>query len=1585
MSHDSYHLREESADELEASGDELDRSAGDELDRSVELDRSTGDELERSVDELLLSEDEVDPVGGSGVGVVDRKVFETVLHIDEDKLMAEVRGQEVRGQEVRGQEVRGQEVRDDREREEHGEVDGKREGGAGEVKQHTKPGLQETSFDDVMSPVHDDVTPAAVTSPGKEDMTSSVSWDAAHMRKVEVEIVEKEQEKVYNRTPSVEKPPPYNFSRSESEGNDSTANERVNGSIATEAPSDSTTTVPTTVVANDNQRVTNGNGNEIPYVLHRRHVEKQQQQANGRPSRPLQKQHTEPALQRSRKEQVSRQQRATRDQARLQLEQIKTDLRTPIVPSSKRSPRDKSPGSGLVRVRKLPPRDSYSYKDDTVSPESEKEIISQITIHAKYPRSRSEEHKKRRRASPPPEKRAKSPPPPSSQAYTPREKQLQKVQHTTVQQVHTVQVTASSPSHTVSQKSASPATPQKPKTSPKPGMTSSKKQPSPKHKALNDLNKPSPPKKPPRTSSNVESGDLEAKLMKLIGLHRQNLVPPKVPPKAEMEDLTPTTDTDSDSSGGTGRRRGQPMRGHVRNTSQTDPDVNRILSDGGEAAESSSLVSSGSSPGKVATPGGTGSPGRVSSTSSVEAGSPAKKVDSPVCEESFSAMKGQDLPFADSIPHFSDDDDDNDDDGTVGKTLESDVSEEDLEEQLNVPGLEQEEFSDMEPVGGSPMYPGSPARRRGTTTTATTQPQEGPLPPPVPSCPPPLSDISSDSEPERPTDEGLPEILLVPGVTDLPPPAPSFDLLSDDETEEQPGYTEDLPPPKLSPNQQEAAGKQSGKEQPGTTGTQSGGLSPGEPRQITAIPEEPLQYKISPSQPPPVTKFKYVRSDSDVPPPPPPVELLQASAMHEISSKEEVEMPQLEHEDLPDLEAQLAAGQVVIPPPVAPTELSSGSDEAETKEEEDVVDLDQALSASSRIVGQLVAAEFHTAHGTTPDNVQELPERNGAINTQEQPERKGTKHTQGQIHEISSESDVCEGDRAEEMEDLEAALCATGRRGMAPPSVEISSEEDVRYPEEDEDLHGDIQEALREGRTIVPGTGAPHAPPPLDVSSGDSDPGQPDDESLPEIDQFEKKFELHIEEDEESVTCLPEGAEHMITPLEGAGVESLSSSGAGGRRSSGSTSSESALEMKGAVGAMMGGMVSTAGLPLQISSESEGEEGAGGVPPPDDLPDPMDVLEANVVLANPYMMGDDEFSEHPQELPPPPPPPGALQHLPGAHEVTSTTATTSIINQYYGAAAPGSMQTSGPMGAQRRQPPKVPPKPPTRNSSSMQPAVESGGQGVPTRAGYDALHGGEDSDSSGAGGVGEGAAPQEDGDVDRLEALEALRHPYIVHRSDSSGSDRQDVSDSDDSTSDSEEDFEEIPESIIRTRQLGRHHVGLEVARNRRYRNQVNIQVSNQVSNQDTVSGNQQHHIYQNVSLSGEPLVQQPDTGQQASDPGHIYQNLRATVSHSNGMSATRGSSSSEGAYQPLRPLTVGSQTTQQEGPSQGARSPQAEVFSNPYAESFGAQISPAAAAAHSSGEVTSSRSPSSRSSQGHTRSRAGAGRSGRANQSDSD
>ena len=1499
VSHDSYHLREESADELEQSGDELDRSTGD------NTERSTGDKLDRSEGDVL-SGDEVEEILSSAQ--VGQKVFDTVLHIDEEKLMREVREQMQREEEM---EVEGE-----------GEGEKLREGvGLGERVEPVqyqqvateplgKPGLQETSIDDVMSPVSD-----VMTSPVKDDvMTSSVTWENQNVRKVEVEIVEKEQEKVYNRTPSIERPPAYNFSRSESEGNESTANERVpvNGNLTTVVPSDNA------------PAATNVNGNEIPYVLHRRHVEKQQtQQLNGRPSRPLQKQHTAPA-----RVAVAKQQKASRDQARLQLEQIKTDLRSPIVPQSKRSPRDKSPGSGLVRVNKLPPRDSYSYKDDTVSPSSEKEIISQYTIHTKYQRSRSEEHKRTRdhhHASP-----TKVHP-----VVTPtREVQVYRVVQQLQQQQQQQQapfpqqkIAQAPPGGDVAKKKVPPATQQKPTAS------SSKKQPSPKHKALNDLNKPSPPKKPPRTSSNVESADNEAKQLKLMDLHKQNLIPPKAP-KAEMEDLTPTTDTDSDSSGGTGRRKIQPIRGHVRNTSQADSDINCILSDGGEAAEDSSLVSSSSSPGKMSTPGTgspikrAGSPDRTTSGTPGEPGSPAKKVDSPVCEESFSAIRGQDLPFADSVPHFSDEDDDDTPGGTGGKMAEGDVSEEDLEDQLNVPGLEQEEFSDMEQVASPESR--SPAHK---PRAQRAQNQEGSggqeLPPPVPTCPPPESDISSDSEAEKPTDEALPEILSVAGVSNLPPPVPSFDLEEYDEEEQegQLGSTEIqsyLPPPKLSPEEPGTTGKQSSHTQGqpgGSTGTELS-TSPVEPRKITAIPEDPLEYKISPSQPPPVTKFKYVRSDSDVPPPPPPVELLQATVMHDISSEEEVEMPALEREDIPDLEEQLLEGRVVPPPPVAPTEISSGSDELSEKQEEELVDLDQALSSSMRIGAQLIAAELHTVTGKPPPPMS------------------------ADVVDISSESDVCEDYRTEEMEDLEAALTA----GRVPPPVEISSEEEMCYPDDkDSEIHGDIQEALREGRAIVPGTG-PVAE--LDLSESDPEPG--DNESLPEIDQFEKKFELHIEEDEESVTCLPEGAEHMITPLEGAGAEeSLSSVG---RRSSGSTSSESALEMKGAIG---GGIVSTKGLPLEISSESDVEG-----PVVEDLPDPTDILDANVFM-NPYMVPDDEFSEHIQELPPPPPPPTQLSSPLGVQDQE-----TRIINQCYGA-APGSMSISGPTGA--RKPPPVAPKPPKRDSS-MQPAAATS---KPRRTGYEALDGDEsDSDSEG-----ETGGPPGD-ETDRLEALESLRQPYIVHRSDSSGSDPEREGDS--TSSSSEEDFEEIPEAIIRQRQIGRHHVGIDVT-NRRYRNQVTMHVK---PTDTTPSANQ--HIYQNVTVTGEQIIAHHFPGEpgqstvggsegsiggigtnSAGDSTHIYQNLRATE---NGSSRTT-TSTGESAYQPLQVReTIRSQQQQQQRQQPGGRSPQAEVFSNPFAETFGASTIP------SSGEIQSSRS----SSQGQSQ-RSRAGRSGRASNSDSD
>ncbi len=1509
VSHDSYHLREESADELEASGDELDRSTGDELDRSTgdELDRSTGDELNRSrsaagvydlvkAEDHVMSADEAEPIEDEddtgGVSGEDRKVFDTVLHIDEEKLMQKVREEMRREEEEWEREGRGE-----------GEEETQVRQGDDSVDAGRAPGLQETSIDDVMSPL--DKTAAAAVDADvilqrnvTEDVTSQrddVTQGETQGRKVQVEIVEKEQEKVYNRTPSVEKPLPYNFSRSESEGNESTANERVNGNV----PSDVTPPV-----------VANGNGNEIPYVLHRRHIEKQQtfpllqqqqqqekQQANGRVSRPLQKQLTEPANQKRAKDGGLRQQKVSRDQARLQLEQIKTDLRTPIVPPSKRSPRDKSPGSGLVRVNKLPPRDSYSCKDDTVSPSSEKEIISQIALQARYDRSPSAEDRDRK----------PQPVVPQVQKGEPVQDKGQVVQ----QQVQKVQPAATT-APTVSKKPPPPA--QKPPTAAKPAqkvMMTSQEQATSSEESLtsssvtthrayppqNDLNKPSPPKKPPRTSSNVES-EQETKL-KLMGLQKQNLAPPKAP-KAEMEDLTPTTDTDSDSSGGTGKKKpAPPIRGLVTSATQR---AEEAVSGGRAPGESASLV--------------------LSQTGSIGSGSHSsdKKIDSPVCEESFSAMKGQDLPFADSVPHFSDEDDED----TGKKPGDSEGSEEmDLDEQLNVPGLEQEEFSDQETPGGSPRSPG----RRVRVQEPLPEDDED-LPPPVPTCPPPdSSDVSSDSEPEIPTDEALPDILSVPGVTNLPPPAPSFELMEEEEeeeNEEQPGTT----------------GTQSDDQgQPGTIGTQSK-FSPVEPRRITAIPEEPVEHNGSPSQVPPVTQFKYVRSDSDIPPPPPPVELLQATAMHDISSEEEVELPEGDAADLPDLETQLVAGQVSLPPPVAPTELSSGSDVSDGIGVEDDdsadVDLDVALASSTRIVGQIFAAEYSTAQG--------------------------------------KEFSPTETDAAHQQQ--------------GAPLHDISSEEEVMLPDEEaHEIHGDLQEALREGRVMLPPALGDAQGAMMDISSGSDDDGGPEESLLPpEMDQFEKRFEMHIKEDgdgdddDECVTCLPEGAEHLITPLE-EGAESLSrtsgsldrtsafGSGNGtgtsgmvpGRRpSGGSSSGESGAVLGGTTGTPGG--PSTAGLPLQISSESDEEN-----PPADeDLPDPTDILEADV-LTNPYMVPGDEFSEHIHELPSPPHPaaevPGrGLNRPPQVQETIAHH--TSIIDQYYGT---GSMQTSGPQGSRpgRSGPPIVPPKPPTRSSSARSHPPPTGS----TRSAQAPVE--DDSDSSSPEHVAV-SDNREHEEADQLEALESLRQPYIVHHSDSSddaddGNRRSKPETETESSSDSEseDDFEEIPEAIIRQRQLGRHHVEIEVT-NRRYRNQVTMEINNTAGVASGSCSAQQQHIYQNVNVGREGGSGSQGQGVGSSDSGHIYQNLSVVspTGRSGGVAAGQGGE--ESAYQPLRPRPTGqaegdgrsieggrsgqsSRSPQEQSrghpqqngrSSQDGRSQQGEVFSNPYAESFGAERS---------------------------------------------
>ncbi len=1438
VSQDSYHLRYESADELDAP----------------------------------LSADELD--GKDGVKTPD-SVYNTVLHIDEEKLMAEVREEE-RLRELQEQQENGEVAGEGENRQVAEEVREEREVEV-EMEPARNVGFQETNIDEVPSPIRTEVPQG---------------------RKVEVEIIEKEQEKIYNRTPSLEKAPAFSaFSRSESEGNESTANERV------------------PVSTNERVQVPVNGTNEIQYVLHRRHVEPhhQQPQANGRVSRPLQKTRASP-------------QKVSREQARLQLEQVKTDLRT-----TKKSPRDRSPGSSLVRISKLPPKDSVSCADDSVSPTKQKEIISQYTIHAKYERVH-------RTPSPPKVARISSP---------------------------------------TKSKSASPTH---------------------RKQAQNDLNKPTPPKKPPRTSSNVETNSKEERRVNnLQGTQRQKLMT-AVAPKAEMEDLTPTTDTDSDSSGGRMRQpvRGCPRRGAGESPRQSLEETPRRAVEGSPSstiqAQSSSISHTVASSMETVE-----KTSLVSSVASVASGT-KKDVNSPISEETFSAIRGQDLPFADAVPHFSDEDEELNNKNSERVSSPSDEFEQGLEDSLNVAGLEQDEFSDLDiasPENQSPAHKPSKQVRIQDTVVEEYIIETEDEPPPVPTCPPPDDDlpppppsdstqhpsqedrhsVSSDSECERPFDEDLPDIHchLMPGVSRLQPPAGSIEVVSDAEDEDAGGdkdrhsissdsecerpFDEGVPdihchlmpgvsrlqPPVgsievASDAEDEDAGGHKERHSissdsecerpfdegipdihchlmPGVSRLQppaesieiasegeddaepvlpSGGgkrhsissdsecerpfdeevpdihchLMPGvsrlqppagsidiasegeedeeegqeyvlepEPpkvegtlhqsKPITAIPEEEeelVEMRATPSAPPPTTQFKYVRSDSDIPPPPPPVELYDAAAriVHDISSEEEVEHDIEEHHH-GDLEARLLVGQH-IPPPVAPTEISSESDaEIPGEKVEGETDLDAVLASPQDAA-------------TAPPPSSNLP-------------------AAAEMHDISSEEEVAYDDRTDEvdLDDIEAALTA----GKIPPPIEISSEEEVNYPS-DEEIHGDIQEALKAGKI----------PPPVDFSSG-SDEEHPDHERLSDIDKFEKKFELHIEEDEESVQCLPEGAEHLITAVEGA--ESLSQSGLG----SDSSSSESGMEMKGAMGG-----IHTGGLPLEISSESDGE-----APVEDDLPDPTDILESNV-FANPYnLIQGEEFSELP---PPPPPPPGYVPRE-------------NIIDQYYSSVGAGSMQISGPSG--------IPPLPPARVSSIPQQSrapprtAPKPAPPVPARAAYEQLQSNDLSDNSS-----EGENPHDDSmdSADRLEALESLDQAYIVHHSDSSDEGGK-AEDSGSESSSSDGDFEEVPGDIVRQRQLARHHVGVEVRPNRRYQNQINMHVSDN------------GHVYQNVPVR---------------NGSHVYQNVSAMARDPSYQNAGVVTSQHQSQHVPQQ------QSHQQRRPQQLHQQHQGGVISNPYAESFGAQSS---------------------------------------------
>ena len=198
---------------------------------------------------------------------------------------------------------------------------------------------------------------------------------------------------------------------------------------------------------------------------------------------------------------------------------------------------------------------------------------------------------------------------------------------------------------------------------------------------------------------------------------------------------------------------------------------------------------------------------------------------------------------------------------------------------------------------------------------------------------------------------------------------------------------------------------------------------------------------------------------------------------------------------------------------------------------------------------------------------------------------------------ISSEGDMESPDAADYDIDTAAAIL----RAQRAPTME------AHYPLSDQRL---IE--------LPPDIAA--VPAPIDISS-ESD-VENDIESLPDIDQFEQKFEmeLNVEEEEESMQLLNEHGE-MPSPQGEPGQHKKTLS------SSDSSSSDSDTE-HGATG----------GFPappmLDISSESDVEH-----PTADEFPDPVAILEAGV-YANPYMIrhmrGDDTDLEPP---PPPPPPP----------------------------------------------------------------------------------------------------------------------------------------------------------------------------------------------------------------------------------------------------------------------------------------------------------------------------------------------------------
>ncbi len=124
---------------------------------------------------------------------------------------------------------------------------------------------------------------------------------------------------------------------------------------------------------------------DIPYILHKRHLVGSGEEGRDR----VKKQKVKDVVRlRSPSPRRPQPQHFTKEQEKAQLDKIKSGLSEPIVPikSPKGSPTTPQPAKspGLKRAldfvvySKLPPMDSFSYQDDSLSPSLEKEIVSQI-------------------------------------------------------------------------------------------------------------------------------------------------------------------------------------------------------------------------------------------------------------------------------------------------------------------------------------------------------------------------------------------------------------------------------------------------------------------------------------------------------------------------------------------------------------------------------------------------------------------------------------------------------------------------------------------------------------------------------------------------------------------------------------------------------------------------------------------------------------------------------------------------------------------------------------------------------------------------------------------------------------------------------------------------------------------------------------------------------------------------------------------------------------------------------------------------------------------------------------------------------